>query len=561
MRSESVTRKTLASAAALVAALTLTGFAQDGQPDLGDSSRIAMEIKDAKSVGTVPASSTISTRVGVQTGQTLPLSLSEAIRRAMENNNEVEIARTDVRISNSTLRSLLGLYDPTFTTNPRYSNVVQPQTSTLGGADLSGTTRSNEFRFDSNLKTLIKPGGGDFTVSFNNNRQETNFRFSQLNPTFNSTLGFTLNQPLLKNRDIDSTRRQVRIQRKRVDQSELDFRRQTTDTINSVQRAYWDLVFALRDQQNKTQNLNLAKENLRQIEARIATGAAAPLQKAEIETELANRESDVLLAIQQVASAENALKKLIFKSTSDGGWTEQIVPTDRPVFSDDKFDLDAALKDAVTNRFELKRLKLESDVNGLDVKYFTNQTRPQVDLTTSYSLVGVSGTLLGAVGSVPSRFVGGYSQALSNLGSGDTRTVAVGLTISFPVTGRKTRADLATAKLQTARIESQIRSQEEAVVVEVRNAVQAAETSRQRVLAARRARENAEIQLEGERKLFDVGRSTQFLLFQRENALANARNAEIKAETDYNKAAADIQRVTATTIEKNNVVIVDPLKE
>lgn len=505
--------------------------------------------------------SAIGPRLGAQSAQTLTLTLAEAIRRALESNNEIEISKTDVKIAQTSLRSLLGAYDPIFTTNPRYTNSVQPQTSTLGGADLSGTTRSNEFRFDSSVRTAVKPGGGDLTVAFNNNRQQTNFRFSQLNPTFSSTLGITYNQPLLKNRSIDSTRRQIRVQRKRVDQSDIDFERQTTEVVSQVQKAYWDLVFALRDQQNKTTNLNLAKENLRQIEARIAAGAAAPLQKAEIETELANRESDALLAIQLVGSAENALKRLILRESASPEWAQQLVPTDKPAFSNDKFDLDAALKDALSNRFELKRLKLETEINEVDRKYFTNQLRPQVDLSTTYNLVGISGTLIGAPGSVPSRFIGGYNQALSNLGSGDTRTIIASLTVSFPLLGKRTRADLANAKLQGSRIEAQTRSQEESVIVEVRNAVQSADTARQRVIAARRARENAEIQLEGERKLFDVGRSTQFLLFQRENSLANARNAEIKAETDYNKAIAELQRVTSTTLVKNNIDIVDVKKD
>ena len=94
----------------------------------------------------------------------------------------------------------------------------------------------------------------------------------------------------------------------------------------------------------------------------------------------------------------------------------------------------------------------------------------------------------------------------------------------------------------------------------MRNAVQAVETGRQRVLSARRARENAQIQLEGERRLFDSGRSTSFLLFQRENALTNARNSEIRAETDYNKALANLQKATSTTFELNNITVTSPIE-
>ena len=101
--------------------------------------------------------------------------------------------------------------------------------------------------------------------------------------------------------------------------------------------------------------------------------------------------------------------------------------------------------------------------------------------------------------------------------------------------------------------------QEQIVEVDVRNSAQAVETARQRVLSAREARINAETQLEGEQRLYQVGRSTTFLLFQRENALANARASELRAETDYNKALADLQRATSTTLRANNVVVGAPV--
>ena len=120
---------------------------------------------------------------------------------------------------------------------------------------------------------------------------------------------------------------------------------------------------------------------------------------------------------------------------------------------------------------------------------------------------------------------------------------------------------MAGARIQQERTNANLRSQEQTVVAEVRNAVQGVETARQRVLTARRARANAEIQLEGERSLFDVGRSTTFLLFQRENALTNARNAEIRAETDYNKSLSDLQRASSTTFRINNIEIDSPMPD
>ena len=147
---------------------------------------------------------------------------------------------------------------------------------------------------------------------------------------------------------------------------------------------------------------------------------------------------------------------------------------------------------------------------------------------------------------------------LRNLFGFDTRNIVVGATISFPLRNRTAEANLASARIQREQLEATLRSQDQVIEVDVRNAAQSVETARRRVLAAREARINAEAQLEGEQRLYQVGRSTTFLLFQRENALTNARNAELRAETDYNKALADLQRATSTTLRANNIVF-DPV--
>jgi len=156
--------------------------------------------------------------------------------------------------------------------------------------------------------------------------------------------------------------------------------------------------------------------------------------------------------------------------------------------------------------------------------------------------------------------VGGYGQTIRNLFGGDTRNITVGVAISFPFKNKTAEANLAGARIQKEQLQATVRSQEQIIEVDVRNSAQAVESARQRVLSAREARVNAEMQLEGEQRLYQVGRSTTFLLFQRENALANARASELRAETDYNKALADLQRATSTTLRANNVVVDTPVR-
>ncbi len=526
-------------------------------------------VSDSKTISTETKYNPTA-RVGVQTAQTLPLTLNDAIRKALENNNDIEVARSDVKIAESNLRSLEGIYDLVFTISPAYS-----RSSQTGAADstITNATATNNLQTDFSVARPIRFGGGSYSTFFNTRRTNGILRFFfQTDPNTGQTVpvpiltsqnsssfGTSFTQPILRGRKIDNNRRQIRIQRKRISQSDADFRRQTIEIISQVQQGYWDLVFALRDQQNRVANLNLSKENLRRIEAQISAGSAAPLARAEVETELANRESDLILATQQVEISENRLKQLLLHDPSADEWTSQYIPTDSPVFSTDTIDLNLAMKDAMDNRPELRRLKLESEVNKIDIEYFKDRTKPQLDFNSTISLDGLANSQ-NATG-LPTYLTGGYGQSLQNLFRSDALNYSAGVTISFPLRNQTAKADLATARLQQERIGSQTRSQEQLVVAEVRNAVQAVESSRQRVFAARRARVNAEKQLEGERKLFENGRSTTFLLFQRENTLTNARNAEIRSETDYNKALADLQRATSTTFRANGVEVDSPMKD
>jgi len=530
------------------------------------------------------------TRVGVQTAQPLPLSINEAIRKALEANNTIEISRGDARFQETVVNANRGIYDPVFTATPTFS-----QTST------TGSIATHDFRVNSNVFQFIRPGGGNYSVFFNNSRTES----AQINSgtlltggsaAYFSTLGTAYNQPLFRNFGFDSRRQLLRISQKRLQQTDVDFRTQVINTINQVQRTYWDLVAALRDQQNRVASVNLARENLRQIDIRIAAGAAAPLERAEVATELANREADLILSTQQVSITENSLKQQLIRDPLAAEWSQSYVPTDAPTVDVAPISMESALKDATDNRYELRRLRIEQEINDINIRFYKNQLKPQVDLNTNFSLQGfsrggantnsvivplISGdprfnadafllqqlqTLIQGlqpppvtIPGTPMFLAGGFNRSLANIFRTDAPNFSIGATISFPFRNRTAKANLAGARIQQEQLAAQTRAQEEVVVVDVRNAVQAVESARQRVVATRTARENAEIQLEGERKLYEAGRSTTFLLFQRENTLTSAQNAEIRSLTDYKKAVADLQRATATTFRENNIDVVSPV--
>ena len=498
-------------------------------------------------------------RMGVVNGDVLALSMNDAIRRALENNNDIEVARGDVRVAEQRLRALFGAYDPVFQITPSFDQRITPVTSVFGGAGASGTVSTKTLTFSPTLSKFFQTGGGSYELQFNNTRTTTSATNSTLSPYYSSDLTLLYTQPLLRNRSIDANRHAIRVQKKLLSQTDADFRQRTIEIISQAQAAYWDLVFALRSQQNQLESLNVSRQNLKNIEAQIAVGAMAPLDRAQVLTDIATREANLLTATQGVTTAENSLKQLLLKDSASSEWSAQITPTDTPALDMLPIDLGGALEEARKNRPELARLNLQKEINSIDVQYYRNQTRPEINLTGSITSSGLAGAQApcGAVTcpAVPANYQGGYFQTLSNILDFKTREINVGVTISLPLRNRAAKANLAAAQVQKEQNEASYRSQDQAVAAEVRNAAQAADIARKRIVASRLARESAEQQLAGEQKLYDVGRSTTFLLLQRQNELTTARTNELQAETDYSKALADLQRATGATLRVNNVTV------
>src|SRR6185295_13843304 len=206
------------------------------------------------------------TRVGVISSNSVALSMNDAIRRALQNNNDIEVSRDEVRFAEQRLKALYGLYDPIFSVTPAIDQRITPVTSIFAGGGASGTVKNTSLTVSPSLTKFFETGGGSYEVQFNNNRTSTNATNSTLNPFYSSNLTLSYTQPLLRNRAIDSNRHSIRVQKKVLSQTDSDFRQRTIEIIAQAQAAYWNLVFALRNQSNQIDSLNLSRQNLQNIE-------------------------------------------------------------------------------------------------------------------------------------------------------------------------------------------------------------------------------------------------------------------------------------------------------
>lgn len=525
-------------------------------------------------------------RAGVDAAKISPLSLQEAVKMALENNRDIEIERINVQLNDFNLKAARGVYDPVFGSHIVYEHSATPVASALAGGQEGRLTESG-FSSEVKLTQKLPWQGGIVEAQFDNARTTSDNLFLSLDPQYTASLQLKITQPLFRNRSIDSDRRQIRVANKQLNLSDSQFRQKVIEIISGVQRAYWDLAFARRDHEIKQESVELARLQLEHNQRLVEKGTLAPLDIVSARVEIERRADETESALEAIQRAENALKNLLAAPNNNEFWNSTLDLTDQPLLdSEPTMGFDEAMRLALNNRPEMEQYRIRREINEIDTEYFRNQTKPQVDLIASYGTLGLAGSerttinpLLNSntilysrvnelsgiaklpalsapvTSTTPEKYIGGYSQSLSNLFHNEYRVWQFGVTISFPIRNRTAKAQLGYSLAEGKQIEVERQRAKQSIEVEVRNALQAVESARRRFNAARNSRVDAELQLQGEQRKFDGGLSTNFLILDRQNALSSARGREAKALTDYNKAMIELQRALSITLSTNNIAV------
>jgi outer membrane protein TolC len=523
-------------------------------------------------------------RVGVELSEPLPLTLHDAVRLALENNNDIDATRIDVNVAEHELRAARGAYDVRLTSETYFERSTTPAASFLSGST-GGSLTATDVTGSVGFEGLSPRWGGSYKFEFTSRRLSTNNVFNDLNPTVANGFSFSYTQPLLRDRKTDDTRRRVEIAKKNLALTDAQFRRRAVEVITEVEQAYWELASALRNLQIQIDAVKQSRAQAESDRRQVERGVLAPVDLLEAETQIKNFEQGVYAAQESVARAENALKTMLAPDRRAGLWKQALLPVTPVDLAAPRVALEAAVAAALADRLELAELSTSADINKIDQRFYRDQTRPQVDLTASYSSNGLAGSLrdeqnplvsglvslqnrvnqlsaLSGLAPLPAtsfttnaELVGGYGQSWKNLLSQSNPTVKVGVRFSFPLRNRTAEANLGRSLAEGRRIENRRAQAEQLIEAEVRDAMQALRSAEARLAAAAAARDAAEQQYTSERRKFQSGLSTAYMVSQRQIDLITARGRELQAQTDLNKAVAGFRRATGSTLQSHNVAL------
>ncbi len=483
------------------------------------------------------------------------LSLEECIVGAMKNNLRVAVEVLNPEIATVSVTRANEKFMPSlsFTYNNRETN-----TASYSWIDAADQVRVAYNDYSVDLNQLI-PTGGIFNLSLRSYKNDTNRSFQTINPRYGSTLTFNFSQPLLKNFGFKMNRREIIIAKNNREISEHEFHQTLLETIYRVEEAYWMLAYSIEDLKVKRQSLQLARDLLEENKRKIEVGTMPPIEIYTAESEVANREADILQADRLVKNYQDRLKKILDLPILEKGEQTEIIPSDKPDIERKVINIEEALATALANRPDLKATKVNIQTREFNLSYAKNQLLPGLNLQASYWSPGISGTQIlylnnsPLTGVVVGTLPGTAKDALRDAFKFRYDNWSIGLTLDIPLNTILTRAQHAEAKLSLEQAQLRLKDQEQEVFLEIKTSVRDVEINYERVQAYRAARELAEKKLEAEQEKFRVGKSTNFFLLQYQRDVADARTAELRSAVDYILSLARLDMALGTTLKTKNI--------
>jgi outer membrane protein len=448
-------------------------------------------------------------------------------------------------------------YDPIVSGLVNGQHLSTPENSTV----LTGSNwlAQNGVNTTAGMNVGLSPGT-QLTVNFDNSRYSTDATRYTYNPFVNSSLGFTIAQPILQGFGSSLNRRYIRIAQNSQKVADFVFRQQVMDTVSGIARLYTDLVSLNEDVNVKQEAVRLAQRLSEDNRNKVEQGTQAPIELTRANAALAASRQALINAEGLVRQQELIVKTAITR----GGLLDaqilaaHIIPTSTLAVPDQEpaIALPDLVDAALRNRPDLAGAGVQVENSQISLKGSLNALRPQLDLVGTVQNSGLAGDLNPLAGTpVGAVSPGGYGTALGQIFRRNYPSYGVGLQLTLPLRNRVAQADAVRDELQLR--QSQVRRQQlqDQVRLEVADAAESLGQARAAYEAAVEARRLQEESVNVEQQTFAVGLSTNFDVIQFENYLAQARSTEVASKGAYIKAKIALQRATGTVLDENRVSI------
>jgi outer membrane protein TolC len=477
---------------------------------------------------------------------TSQLRLQDAIQTALKNNLQVQIYAQTFEAAKANETVNLGTFD--WMLNSSYfvsHSKFNPEGHTFdsNGNPAFGSTTTDTRKFNLGV---VKPveWGGTFQLSYTNpNYSSTEYNYLG-SPSYSTRYPYTgsftasYTQSLLRGFGREANAANLIVSRFGTQSADYAFQLAIINQVASTESAYWDLVYAKLNLENKRQTLALAQQQLKENQIRVQVGTLAPIEVTSSEASVAQAEQDIISAEAAYLNAKDALIRTLYP-TSDR--PNNLDTADLPSVKPMEMDEETAIKEALANRVELKSAQLDLRSKQVLETSADNRLLPQLDLSVAYNGSSNVQASFGAVN--------------SDLTKGRDPGYSLGLQFSFPILNHAAKGNQAIARANRRSSELSLRDLELGIVLQVRTAFRTLDSSAKGVAATGKTRIFREKDLDAERKKFENGMSTNFLVLSKLNDLNTAKANELQAQISYAKSVTALDQAVGHLLEARKLTV------
>lgn len=416
------------------------------------------------------------------------LTLDDAIKIALENNNQIKITRLELIKSDEKLVEAKSGLIPQLNLSAAYSRYLKKPVLFLPP--------------DSPFGRLT---GGVIEIGFDN-----------------SYLGsLTLQVPIFAWPVYSG----IRIANKSRSIAEQIYKSTAAKIISDVKKAFYSVLLAKEGYKITKMRINLAEDNLKNVEKMYRQGLVSEYDYVSAQVQYQNLLPLLIQAENNLELAQNALKLML------GIDVKQDIDAAGEMEIDDfqEIDYSTALKDLYQNSPELKQAEYQVELSREFVSTEFSGHLPSLFLTGNFQ----------------------YQAQANDFNFNQyrwIRTTFIGVQVQIPIFkgfGTQARVDQARVSLQQS-IE-RLTFTKQALENELKNTIYKIEQSRKRIETQKKAVELAELGYKIARKRFESGVGTQLEVSNAEVNLAQAKLNYQQAIYEYLVALSDLERLTGKT--------------
>ncbi len=471
----------------------------------------------------------------------MPITLQQAVYLTEKNSLALQGERVGVQIASAAVGSTLGTFDTVAFLSGQYTKNIRPSASSLEGGFGSVTVipiLDESWNVNGGFRgTLLNGATYQADIDWNKDFSSP-APFSLFNPSYTSSIGIAFTQPLLRGFGPAVNKAPMLRARNELYGAAESLEESRILRAQEVVVAYWNHYFARRllgtreflvEQAEKLVNINQKKFDV---------GEMKRIDVLEAQSDLAQRNQELIVAKNEIGRTADALKRLIFPFDDKAQWEVELVPlteaNESPV---EPPEWEEAAKVALERRPELRSRRELLKNNDIDIVVAENGILPQFDLNASLRF---------------SQLAMSKGQVLNY--DKDFYSVGAGFSLEMPLGNRTARYQLSIARLQKIQALLDYKNTENTVIQEVRNGVRDVRNSVQEIQAAHEATRLAFERWTQEQKRQEVGFSTTFQVRDAQAVWRQAVDTEIQALYTYQVNLAALLTAQGTLLEQFGVL-------